>query len=43
MPKSIVKQLKLPKLGQIGYVVKDVEYCIVLQGYVWHTALDAAG
>ena len=24
MAKSVVKQLKLPKLGQIGYVVKDV-------------------
>ena len=25
MPQSVVKQLKLPKLGQIGYVVKDVD------------------
>jgi len=25
MPKSVVRQLKLPKLGQIGYVVKDVD------------------
>lgn len=25
MPKSIARQLKLPKLGQIGYVVKDVD------------------
>jgi len=25
VPKSVVKQLKLPKLGQIGYVVKDVD------------------
>ena len=25
MPKSVVKQLKLPKLGQLGYVVKDVD------------------
>ncbi len=25
MPKSVAKQLKLPKLGQIGYVVKDVD------------------
>jgi methylmalonyl-CoA/ethylmalonyl-CoA epimerase len=25
MPKSVTKQLKLPKLGQIGYVVKDVD------------------
>jgi catechol 2,3-dioxygenase-like lactoylglutathione lyase family enzyme len=25
MPKTIAKKLKLPKLGQIGYVVKDVD------------------